>query len=133
MTDWKIIAYSSLANAVIAFGLSLISFPLFLLGPLVGGFLAAYFSQGYESYSKMDRKDGAVIGVFSGIIGGLILSLLFLLIPGVFNIITGLINTEMGTTTDYVLAGYLIFQFTIIISIVLGAVGGFVGAIYKGN
>ena len=81
----------------------------------------------------MDRKDGAVIGVFSGIIGGLILSLLFLLIPGVFNIITGLINTEMGTTTDYVLAGYLIFQFTIIINIVLGAVGGFVGAIYKGN
>ena len=74
-----------------------------------------------------------VIGVFSGIIGGLILSLLFILNPGVFNIITGLINTEMGTTTDYVLAGYLIFQFTIIISIVLGAVGGFVGAIYKSN
>lgn len=133
MVQWKIIVYSSLANAVIAFGLSLISFPLFLLGPLVGGFLAAYFSKDYESYSKMDRKDGAVIGVFSGIIGGLILSLLFILDPVVFHFITGLINTEMGTITDNVLAGYLIFQFTLIVSIVLGVVGGFVGAIYKGN
>ncbi len=131
MADWKIIILSGIVSAVIAIILSLIFFPLFFLGPLIGGFFAAYFSQGYEDYGRLDRKDGAVIGVLSGIIGGVIISSFFILGFGTLNTIMGLINTKMGVIANNMIAGYIILQFSIIISIILGAIGGFIGVMAK--
>lgn len=131
MADWKIICLSGLVGAVLSFVLSLVYFPLFILGPFIGGFLASYFSRSYEDYTGMDRRDGAVIGVFSGIVGGLILSLLLIFGLGAINSILGLISTGMGATTDIILAGYVIFQLSVIVCMILGALGGVVGVIVK--
>ncbi len=70
MADWKIICLSGMVSAVLSFVLSLVYFPLLILGPIIGGFLASYLSKSYEDYAGMDRKDGAIIGVLSGVIGG---------------------------------------------------------------
>ncbi len=131
MADWKIICLSGLVGAVLSFVLSLVYFPLFILGPFIGGFLASYFSRSYEDYTGMDRRDGAVIGVFSGIVGGLILSLLLIFGLGAINSILGLISTGMGATTDIILAGYVIFQLSVIVCMILGALGGVVGVMVK--
>ena len=131
MADWKIICLSGLVGAVLSFVLFLVYFPLFILGPFIGGFLASYFSRSYEDYTGMDRRDGAVIGVFSGIVGGLILSLLLIFGLGAINSILGLISTGMGATTDIILAGYIIFQLSVIVCMILGALGGVVGVIVK--
>jgi hypothetical protein len=131
MADWKIICLSGLVGAVLSFVLFLVYFPLFILGPFIGGFLASYFSRSYEDYTGMDRRDGAVIGVFSGIVGGLILSLLLIFGLGAINSILGLISTGMGATTDIILAGYVIFQLSVIVCMILGALGGVVGVIVK--
>jgi hypothetical protein len=58
MADWKIICLSGLVSAVLSFLLYLVYFPLFILGPLVGGFLASYFSKVYEEYAGMDARMG---------------------------------------------------------------------------
>ena len=78
MAEWKIIVLSGIINAIISIILVIIFFPLFFLGPLIGGFLASYLSHGYEDYDKMDVKDGFVIGAISGIIGGLIITLILI-------------------------------------------------------
>ena len=131
MADWEIICLSGLVDAVLSFVLSLVYFTSLILGPFIGGFLASYFSRSYEDYTGMDRRDGAVIGVFSGIVGGLILSLLLIFGLGAINSILGLISTGMGATTDIILAGYVIFQLSVIVCMILGALGGVVGVIVK--
>lgn len=131
MADWKIIGLSGLVSAIFSFVLALIYFPLFLLGLFIGGFLASYFSKSYEDYAVMDRKDGAIIGMLSGIIEGLIFSLLLIFGLGAISNLVGLISTGMGTITDIILAGYLVFQLTLIISMILGALGGVAGVIVR--
>ncbi len=131
MADWRIIGLSGLVSAVLSFVLSLFYFPLFILGPFIGGFLASYFSKSYEDYTGMDWKDGAVMGVFSGIIGGLILSLLLIFGTGVINNVIGLISARMGAIVDIVLAGYVIFQLSVIFNIIFGVLGGVVGVMVK--
>jgi len=130
--NWKIIGLSALVNTVLTIILSLIFFPLFFLGPLSAGFLASYLSKGYEDYDKMDEKDGAVVGAVSGLIGGIVIGLLFILGFGDINAITGLISTKIGIINHITLiTGYIIFQFSVIISFILGLVGGIVGVIAK--
>lgn len=131
MADWKIICLSGLVNAILSFIFSLVYFPLFVLGPFIGGFLASYFSQSYEDYAVMDGKDGAIIGLLSGIIGGLILSLLLIFGLGAISNFVGLITTGMGALADIILVGYVIFQLTVIVSMILGALGGIVGVVVK--
>jgi hypothetical protein len=131
--DWKIIGLSALINAFITMVLSLLFFPLFFLGPLIGGFFASYLSKGFEDYDNMDEKDGAVVGAISGLIGGIIISVLFILGIGDISAITGLILTNIGVLTGHItlITGYIIFQFSVIISFVLGLVGGIMGIAVK--
>lgn len=130
--DWKIIGLSALINAVLTIVLSLIFFPLFVLGPLVGGFLASYPSKGFEDYEEMDEKDGAVVGAISGGIGGLLIGLLFVLGFGDISAITGLISSKIGAMTGgIIITGYIILELAIIISAVLGLIGGVIGVVVK--
>jgi hypothetical protein len=129
MADWKIIGLSGLINAVLTIILIVIYFPLFFLGPLIGGFLASYFSRGYEYYDKMDLKDGAIVGTFSGIIGGLIITLILIMGFETINTIINLISINIGIISgaNTIVAAYIIFELSIIISTILGAIGGLIG------
>ncbi|MDD1763141.1 MAG: DUF5518 domain-containing protein [Methanobacteriaceae archaeon] len=130
--DWKLIGISGLINAALTVVLSLIFLPLFFLGPLTGGFLASYLSKGYEDYKKMDKVDGAVVGAFSGIIGGLIIGLLSLLGFGAISANVGLISSQIGEIVGSTYINiYIIFQLSVGISFVLGIVGGVIGVIVK--
>jgi Family of unknown function (DUF5518) len=133
MAEWKIIGLSGLINAVLTIILIIIFFPLFFLGPLTGGFLASYLSHGYEYYEKMDLKDGVVVGAISGIVGGLILILLLILGFGAISIIIELVSSKIGITSSAItlIAAYIIFEFSVIISTILGAIGGTIGVIVK--
>jgi hypothetical protein len=132
--DWKIVGVSALINAALTIILSLIFFPLLFLGPITGGFLASYFSERYEDYDKMDKKDGAIVGAVSGLIGGLIIGLLFLLGIGDINVVIGLISTRIGALgNNNLILGYIIFQFSLVMSFVLGLIGGFLGVMVKNN
>jgi len=135
MANWKIIGLSGLFNAALTIILIIIFFPLFFLGPLTGGFFASYFSRGYEDYDKMDLKDGAVVGIFSGIIGGLIITLILIMGFEAINTLITLISLKIGIIpcANTVVAAYLIFQLSLIISIILGAIGGLIGIKAKGE
>jgi hypothetical protein len=125
--DWKIIGIGALVNAALTVILSWIFLPLFFLGPIAGGFVASYLTKGFEDYDEMDEKDGAVLGSISGIIGGLIIGLLLILGVGDMGVITGLISTQVGL----ILTGYIIIQLSVIISFILGLLGGVFGVIVK--
>jgi hypothetical protein len=130
--DWKLIGICGLINAALTVVLSLIFLPLFFLGPLTGGFLASYLSKGYEDYEKMDKVDGAVVGAFSGIIGGLIIGLLSILGFGAISANVGLISSPIGEIAGSTYINiYIIFQLSVGISLVLGIVGGVIGVIVK--
>jgi len=131
MADWEIICLSGLVGAVLSFVLSLVYFTSLILGPFIGGFLASYLSKSYEDYTGMDRRDGAIIGVLSGVIGGLILSLLFIFGLGAISNVIALLSTRLGEIADIVLAGYVIFQLSVIVCMILGALGGVVGVMVK--
>jgi len=132
MADWKIIGLSGLINAALSIILIVIFFPLFFLGPLTGGFLASYFSQRYEDYTKMDLKDGTIAGIISGIIGGLIITLILIMGFEAIEFIINSISLEIGIIgANTVVAAYIIFQLSIIISIILGALGGAIGIMVK--
>jgi hypothetical protein len=128
--ELKIILLGALINTALTIVLSLIFLPLLFLGPITGGFIAAYFSKGYEYYDKMDKKDGAVVGSVVGIIGGLIIGLLSIIGIGDINTIIGLISNNIGSIgNNYLIIGYIIIQLSVIISLVLGLIGGVIGVI----
>jgi len=130
--DWKIIGISAISNAALTIVLSLIFFPLLFLGPLTGGFLASYLSRGYEYYDKMDKKDGAVVGSVSGLIGGLIIGLLFILGIGDIEVIINPISSQLGEIgNNTIVMGYIILQLSIVMSFVLGLIGGVIGVSQK--
>lgn len=124
--DLKIIGLSALVNAALTIVLSIIFFPLLVLGPLTGGFLASYLSKRYEDYDKIDEKDGMVVGAISGLIGGLLISLLSILGIGDITATLGVIST--GNT---LINTYIIIQLSLIMSFVLGLVGGVIGVLVK--
>lgn len=131
--EWKIIGLSALINAVLTVILSLIFFPLSLLGPLTGGFLVSYLSRGYEEYyNNIDEKDGAVLGAISGLLGGLIVGLLFILGFGGISAVIGLISSKLGTIAgNNIVIGYTLIELSIVVSCVLGSIGGITGVIVK--
>ncbi|MCC7559322.1 MAG: DUF5518 domain-containing protein [Methanobacterium sp.] len=133
MADWKIIGLGGLVNASLSIIFIVIFFPLSFLGPLTGGFLASYFSQSYEDYAKMDLKDGAIAGIISGMIGGLIITIILIMGFEAIEVIINLISLEIGMIpgANTLVAAYIIFQLSIIISIILGALGGAIGIMVK--
>ncbi len=129
MANWKIIGLSALLNAALSISLIIIFFPLFFIGPLIGGFLASYFSREYEDYDKMDLKDGTIVGAISGMIGGLIITLILIIGFDAIYMLIKLISLNIGIIygADIIIAAYIIFQFSIITSTIVGAIGGLIG------
>jgi len=125
--DWKNIGIGAVVNAALAIILSWILSPLFFLGPLLGGFLASYLGKGFEDYEQMDAKDGAVLGTMSGILGGLIIGLLLIMGLGDKSVLTGLIEQ----TGSFIISAYIIIQLSVIISLLLGLLGGVLGVMVK--
>lgn len=124
--DLKLIGLSALVNAALTIVFSIIFFPLLFLGPLIGGFLASYLSKGFEDYDRMDEKDGMVVGAISGLIGGLIIGLLSILgIGNISNVI------EVMAINNIFINSFIILQLSLIISFILGLVGGVTGVLVK--
>jgi len=130
--DLKIIGLSALVNAVITIPLSLIYFPLSFLGPFCGGFLASYLSKGYEDYYKMDERDGMVVGAISGLIGGLIIIIFFIVGIGDISPVIGFISNNIGEIgNNIIVKGYIILQFSVVMSFIFGLIGGIIGVKIK--
>jgi hypothetical protein len=130
MTDWKAITLGSIINAVLTIVLLLAVFPLFFLGPIVGGILTSYLSREYPVFTE---KDGAVAGALSGIIGGIIIGLLFIFGFGALSAIIGLIFSQVGVVagTITIIVGVFITVLSVFIGAVLGAIGGVIGILLR--
>jgi len=123
--DYKTIGLGTIITTILTIVLSIIFFPLFLLSPVIGGFFAAYLSEGYEDYDEMDKIDGAVLGGISGLIGGSVIGILYFMGFGVIGAIIGAASDEIGTMVSIVLiTGLVVFKF-------LGIIGGIIGVILK--
>lgn len=129
--DWKIIGIGSFINIVLTSIFSLIFFPLFFLGPIIGGFFSSYLTEGFENYDKMDEKDGAVVGAISGLMGGLIVGILYIIGFGAINNVLGIISAKFGVVAGSIIAGFVIINISTEISFVLGMIGGVIGVIIK--
>ncbi len=130
--NWKIMGPSALINAALTIVLSIVFLPISFLGPIVGGFLASYFTKGYEDYEGMDEKDGAVVGAISGLVGGLIIALLFIIGIGDISAVSGFISSKIGAITGgTIIAGYIILELSVILSFILGLIGGIIGVAVK--
>ena len=129
--DWKIIGLGSFINIVLTSIFSLIFFPLFFLGPIIGGFFSSYLTEGFENYDKMDEKDGAVVGAISGLMGGLIVGILYIIGFGAINNVLGIISAKFGVVAGSIIAGFVIINISTEISFVLGMIGGVIGVIIK--
>ena len=129
--DLKIIGLGALVNIILTTVLSLLFFPLFFLGPLIGGFLSSYLTEGFEDYDVMDEKDGAVVGAISGLIGGLIIALLYIIGFGEINTVLGLISPKLGIITGSIIAGVVVINISATTSLILGLIGGVIGVTIK--
>jgi hypothetical protein len=128
--DLKIIGLGALINIILTTLLSLFYFPLFFLGSLIRGFLSSYLTEGFENYDKMDEKDGAVVGAISGLIGGIVIALLYIIGFGALNTVLGL-SAKLGIISGSIIAGLIIINISTTVSLLLGLVGGVLGVVIK--
>ena len=128
--DLKIIGLGALINIILTTLLSLFYFPLFFLGPLIGGFLSSYLTEGFENYDKMDEKDGAVVGAISGLIGGIVIALLYIIGFGALNTVLGL-SAKLGIIGASIIASLIIINISTTVTLLLGLVGGVLGVVFK--
>lgn len=122
MADGKAIIIGSIISAGLTIAFSMAFFPLFILGPLLGGFVTVYLV-------SSGKVDGVTNGALSGVIGGFVLGLLALFGIGVISAIVGLIFDTLGSIT-ILIGGFFGILFTLIAILicgVLGAVGGALG------
>ncbi len=128
MVDWKAVGVGSVVNAVLSIVLTISVFPLFFLGPIIGGLLATYIGEG-------EKNDALVEGVLTGIIGGLIIGALFIAGFGALSAIIGLVFAKIGilAETMTLIAGVFITVVVVFIGAVLGAIGGVIGAEIREN
>ena len=71
MTEWTAVGIGGVVTAALTIVLALVFFPLFFLGPIIGGFLAVYLM-------KDEFESGIINGALAGVIGGLIIGILVL-------------------------------------------------------
>lgn len=119
MTDWKAITLGSLITAALTLALGLAIFPLFFLGPLLGGFATIYLiTEG--------KPEGAINGALAGVIGGLVIGVLSLLGLGIITAFISLLSASLGNLAGFIsaLLGILLTIVLILITGVLGAIGG---------
>jgi hypothetical protein len=119
MTDWKAVILGSLITSALTLALGLSIFPLFFLGPLIGGFATIYLvTEG--------NTEGVIHGALAGIIGGLIIGFFSLLGLGIITAFIGILSSSLGNLAGFIsaLMGGLLTIVLVLITGVLGALGG---------
>lgn len=129
MTDWKAIGLGAIINAVLTIVLTLAVFPLFFLGPVIGGFITTYMSEDNVRQVRRNPTEGAADGALSGVIGGLIIGAVFIIGFSALSAIIGLVFQQIGIIagTITIITGLFITLLAVIIGGVLGAIGGVIG------
>ena len=119
MTDWKAIILGSLITASLTLALGLAIFPLFFLGPLIGGFATIYLI-------TEKNPEGVIHGALAGLFGGLIIGILSLLGLGIITAFITLLSASLGDIAGFIgaLVGVFITLVLMLITSVLGAIGG---------
>ncbi len=122
MKDWIAIAVGAIVNVALTIVLALAFFPLFFLGPIMGGFVTAYLV-------RDEFESGLIHGALAGVLGGLLIGILSLISVWVLAIIFGALLAELGIALGAI--GSVIVIFLTILSMlifgVLSAIGGFIG------
>jgi len=140
MTQIKDMALPAIAGGVLA---SVITFIISFLGSIVpfigflnlccflwiiaGGFLAAYMLK--NKTGKIEMKDGAIVGVLSGVVyavmATLLISILIVLGSGI-----SMAYGDMGQTVGVGAAfGLMVIIISFLINLVLGAIFGAIGGV----
>lgn len=122
MTDWTAIGIGGLVNAVLTVVLAIAFFPLFFLGPIIGGFVTVYLM-------RDELESGILNGGLAGVIGGLIIGILSLLGIGVIATALAFLASGVGIAVGAIGVLFVIV-FTIaamLICGVLSAIGGAIG------
>ena len=123
MINWKSSVIGGLINFIITLFLSIVCFPLFFLGPIIGGITTIYFSS--ISYDAI--KEGAM----SGIIGGLLIGILIIFGISSISMLIGILSsTIVSMGTFGVFMGIIISIMFIIVSAVLGMIGSLIAEKY---
>ena len=122
MKDWIAIAVGAIVNVALTIVLALAFFPLFFLGPIMGGFVTAYLV-------RDEFESGLIHGALAGVLGGLLIGILSLISVWVLAIIFGALLAELGIALGAI--GSVIVIFLTILSMlifgVLSAIGGSIG------
>ncbi|MBM4241638.1 MAG: hypothetical protein FJ150_08275 [Euryarchaeota archaeon] len=128
MSDWKAVGIGAITTAVLTIVFALAVFPLFFLGPILGGFITIYLIREDEDWEE--PKDAAVQGGVAGVIGGLIIGILFIIGFGAIGAIIGIFLETLGLaiTTISIIIGIFVGIVSMLICGVLGAIGGVIGA-----
>lgn len=122
MTDWISIGIGAVVNAALTIVLALVFFPLFFLGPIIGGFITVYLI-------RDEFETGIIHGGLAGVLGGLIIGILSLFGVGIVAALVSLFLAELGVALGAVGALFVIF-FTVLTMLVCGilsAIGGAIG------
>lgn len=124
MKDWIAIAIGAIVNGALTLVLALVFFPLFFLGPIIGGFLAAYLIR-----DEFEFESGIIHGALAGVLGGLLIGILSLLGVGAVAVILGVLLTQLGLAVGAI--GIVVVIFLTILAMlvcgVLSAIGGAIG------
>lgn len=124
MTDWISIGIGAVINAALTIVLALIFFPLFFLGPIIGGFVTVYLIR-----DEFESESGIIHGGLAGILGGLIIGILSLFGVGIVAALVSLLLAELGVALGAIGAIFVIFftVLTMLVCGVLSAIGGAIG------
>lgn len=124
MKDWIAIAIGAIVNVALTIVLALVFSPLFFLGPIIGGFLAAYLIR-----DEFEFESGLIHGALAGVLGGLLIGILSLLGIGVLAVIFGIVLSALGVAVGVIGTVVVIFLtiLAVLICSVLSAIGGAIG------
>ena len=119
MINWKSSFIGGLINFIITLILSILCFPLFFIGPLLGGIATVMFSD--ISYDAL--KEGAL----SGIIGGILMGILIILGVSSLSVFIGILSNNILSMGAFgAVIGLIITILFIIISAILGTLGSII-------
>ncbi len=122
MTDWIAVAIGAIVNGALTIVLALIFFPLFFLGPIIGGFVTTYLL-------KDEHESGLIHGALAGVLGGLLIGILSLFGVGIVAGVVAILLSGLGLAIGAIGAIMVIFLtiLAMLIGGVLSAIGGAIG------
>jgi hypothetical protein len=125
MTNWTSVGIGAVITAGLTIVLALVFFPLFFIGPIIGGFVTVYLIRD----EFWEFESGTVNGALTGVVAGLIIGILSLLGIGVIAGVVALLLAKLGIIIG--LAGVLLVVLITILAViilgVLAAIGGAIG------